>query len=115
MVRVITVYVILFHWKPGLLNKRTSDGVDERELLALIRYAPCSDIDKLYSYAALSFSGKTLVKFKCVLLSLVIYDKIKCIFLISLFISASIDYSNALPLNPLVLVAVKGNPKVCLC
>lgn len=53
VVRVITVYVILFHGKPGLLNKLTSDGVDERELLALIRYAPCSDIDKLYSYAAL--------------------------------------------------------------
>lgn len=53
--------------------------------------------------------GKTLVKFKSVLICLVIYGKIKCIFLIFLFISASIDYSNALPLNPLVLVAVKGN------
>lgn len=55
VVRVITVQVILFHWEPGLLNKLTSDGVgvDERELLALIRYAPSSDIDKLYSSAAL--------------------------------------------------------------
>lgn len=53
MVRVVTVQVILFHWEPGLLNKLTSDGVDERELLALIRYAPSSDIDKLYSSAAL--------------------------------------------------------------
>lgn len=40
--------------------------------------------------------------------------KIKCIFSISLVISASIDNTNALPLNPFVLVVLKVIIKYCM-